>query len=77
MENTLNTRGMEWVSELVGALSPVNHERLHQGWKQTSVHLLLIPRKSDETAKFFMSYKISIDTSMKQKIQTQILEDIL
>ena len=33
------------------------HKELHQGWKQTSIHLLLIPHKSHETAKFFKIHK--------------------
>ena len=46
---------------LVGALSPVNRKGLHQGRKQTSIHLLLIPHKSHETATFFKTHKISLD----------------
>ena len=47
-------RGGRWlgVSYLVGALSPASHKRLHQGWKQMSVHLLLILHKSHQTISF-------------------------
>ena len=61
-------------SYLVGALSPVNHKGLHQGWKQTSIHLLLITHKSDKTAKFFKIHKISLDTNTEHTNLKQILK---
>ena len=54
---------------LVGVLSPVNHNGLHQGWKQTSIHLLLIPHNSHQTPKFFKVHKISLITNIKQNIR--------
>ena len=52
---------------VTGDLSPVNHKGLHQGWKQTSIQLLLrTPHKSRETAEFFKIYETSLDTNMKQ-----------
>ena len=56
--------------ELVGALSPVSHKGFHQGWKQTSIHLLIIPYKKHVTTKFFNIHKVSLDTNIKQSIQT-------
>ena len=57
---------MSNMNQLAGALSPVNHKRLHQGWAQTSIHLLLlIPYKSHGTAKFFKVHIISLDTNTK------------
>ena len=38
-----------WSWEFVGALSPVNHKGLHQGWKLTSVYLLIIHSTSHKT----------------------------
>ena len=58
------------VSQLVGALSPVSHKGLHQGSKQTLIHLLPVSHISHETAKFFKIHKISLDTNKKQNIQT-------
>ena len=37
------------ISYLVGALSPVNHTGLHQGWTQTSLYLLVIHFRSHYT----------------------------
>ena len=56
--------------QLVGALSLVNHKGLHQGWKHTSIHLLLIPHRRHQTANFFKFHKTSLDTNIKQNIQT-------
>ena len=56
-------------SSLVGALSPINHKGLHQGWKQTSIHLPLIQHKSHKTAKFFKIHKIGLDKTIKENIQ--------
>ena len=68
VKNKAITNRAQWtgprVSELVGALSPVNHRGLHQGWKQTSIHLLVILHKSRQTAKFFEINKISFDTNI-------------
>ena len=58
------------ISLLVGAMSSVNHKRLHQGWKHTSDYLLLIPHKSQETAKIFKIHKISLDTNVYKKSET-------
>ena len=46
------------ISWLVGALSPVSHKGLYQGWKQTSVYLLVIPHKGHPTSKFFKITKL-------------------
>ena len=44
----------EWVSSFVGALSPVNHKGLRQGWTQTSLYLQVIHFTShDATSIFF------------------------
>ena len=56
--------------QLVGAWSPVNLKGLHQGWKQKSIHLLVNLHKNHESTKFFKIHKISLDTNMKQNIQT-------
>ena len=69
-------------SDLVGALSPVNHKGLYQGWKQTSIHLLLIPHKSHETTQFFKIHKfVSTHKKNNQKTvhrhQTHISEEIV
>ena len=53
-------------SQLVGALSPVNHKELHQCYTQPSTHLLLIPHNNHETAKFIKIHKISLNTNVKQ-----------
>ena len=55
-------------SELAGALSPVNHKGSQQGWKQTSIHLIAVPHKHHQTAKFCKIHKISLDTRIKQRI---------
>ena len=55
------------ICQSVGALSPVNHEGLYQGWKRTSLHLLLIAHKSHETAKFLKIHGMSLDTKFKTK----------
>ena len=44
------------VSWLLGALSPVNHKGLHQGWKQASIYLLVIYSTSHYTASLFFSF---------------------
>ena len=54
----------------VCALGSDNGKELHQDWKQTSVHLLLIPHKSHETAKLFKIHKISVHTNIKENVQT-------
>ena len=42
MESTVERKSKEVsVFLLVGDLSPAKHKGLHQGWKQTSIHLLL------------------------------------
>ena len=43
--------GRSLASCFVGALSPVIHKGLHQGWKQISIHLLVIQHKSHQSAK--------------------------
>ena len=42
------------VSQLVGALSPVNHKGLHQGWTQTSLYLKVIHFTSHHTICLFV-----------------------
>ena len=42
-------------SWLVGALSPANHKRLYQGWKQTSIYPLVIHSTSCYTTSLFLS----------------------
>ena len=60
-----------WLVDLsVGALSPDNHKGLNRGWNQTLIHLLPIPHKTHETAKFFKIHKICLETNIKQDIQT-------
>ena len=59
------------VSYLVGALSPVSHKGLHQRQKQMSIHILLTPHESNETAKFFKIHKNTLDMNIKH--QTQII----
>ena len=54
---------------LVGALSPVNNNRLYQGWKHRSIHLLT-PNESEETAKISTIHKICLDTNIRRNIQT-------
>ena len=54
----------------MSALSPVSNNGLHPGWKQMSIHLLFIPNKSRETAEYFKIHKMSVDTDIKQNIQT-------
>ena len=69
-----------------GAFSPVNYKGLsYQGWKQTSIYLLVISHKSHQTGKFFKIHKISLDINIKHNIrnihvhrhQTQIYEEIV
>ena len=43
------------LSLLVGALSPVNHIGLYQGWKQTSIHPLVINTTVHSTTSLFFS----------------------
>ena len=57
----------KWEGVSIGALSPVSHKRLCQGWKQTSVHLIPIRHKNHETAKFLKIHKIILDSNVKQK----------
>ena len=59
------------VNYLVRTLSPVIHKGLYQGWKQISIHILLIPHKRHETAKFFKIHKTSFDTNLKQTYKHQ------
>ena len=49
---------------LVGALSPVNHKGLHQGWTQTSLYLQVIHFTSHYTTShvFFLAYLYSAGT---------------
>ena len=42
------------ISKLVGALSPVNHKGLHQGWTQTSFCLKVVHFKSHDTTSDFL-----------------------
>ena len=42
-------------SEIVGALSPVNHEGLRQGWKQDSTNLQVIHSTNHYTTGLFFS----------------------
>ena len=56
-----NIRDMTLVSYLVVALNPVSHKRLYQGWKQTSIHLLVIHSTNHYTTCFFFSNHNSND----------------
>ena len=44
----------ELVIKLVGALSPVNHKGLHQGWTQTSLYLQVIDFTSHHATSHFL-----------------------
>ena len=44
---------------------PSQPKGLHQGWKQMSIHLLLIPHKSRRTTNFF---KIHLETDFEMTI---------
>ena len=55
---------LESVTLFFGALSPVNHRGLHQGWEQASIYLLVIPHNNYQTAKFLKIRKISLDTNI-------------
>ena len=50
------------VSELVGALSPVNHKGLHQGWTQTSISKLVISQVIIPQSYGFLAYLYSAGT---------------
>ena len=52
---------------LVGALGPVSHKRSHFGWKQTSIHLLLILHISQQTRKFFKILQTCLNTHTHTK----------
>ena len=43
------------ISNLADALSPTDHKGLYQGWKQTSIHLLVIHSTNRHTTSFFFS----------------------
>ena len=66
------------MSQVVGALSQVNHNGLYQSWKQMSIHLPLILHTRHETAKFFRAKKINFNTNLKQTVkhQTQIFKEM-
>ena len=62
-----------------GALSPVNHKGLYQGWKQTSVYLLVIHSTSHYTISLFLSnhnsnYIHSLEHKLRKTIITHVLE---
>ena len=52
-----------YLRQLTGALSPVNHKELHQGWMQTSFCLSVILFTShDTTSRVFSAYLYSTGT---------------
>ena len=70
-----------WSWEFVGALSPVNHKGLHQGWKQTSIYFQVIHCTSHHTTSLFFSNYISnskhnLGTQNQKKTITHVLEPI-
>ena len=53
----------QFASKLVGALSPVNHKGLHQGWTQTSLYLQVIHFTGHSTTSHaFWAYLYSAGT---------------
>ena len=70
-------KGTELVSYSFGALSPVNHKGLHQGWTQTSLYLQVI----HSTSLFFFSQTTAqilstISERKTRKTVTHVLEPI-
>ena len=64
-QNKICTAWGELVCYTVGALSPVNHKGLYQGWTQTSLYLQVIHFISHHTtshAFFFLAYLYSTGT---------------
>ena len=60
------------VGWLLGAVSPVRHEGLHQGWKQTSIRPLLILHKIHETSEFLQNPQITLVFTQIQKQNIQM-----
>ena len=50
---------------------------LYPGWKQTSIHLLLIPHKRHETANSFKMHKISFDTNIIKTCEVERLQSFI
>ena len=71
---------MQRVSSLVGALSPVNHKGLHQGWTQTSLYLQVIHFTSHHTTShvgFFFSLLIFRGHSVREPASSRVIYFIL
>ena len=66
------------VSWLVGALSPVNHKGLHQGWIQTSLYLQVIHFTSHQTTSHvFFSLSIFRGHSTREPASSRVTYFIL
>ena len=55
LTDTLWLKNTQLFIQIVGALSPVNHKALQQGWKQASIYLLAIHSTSHYTRSLFFS----------------------
>ena len=62
--------GNKLIVSWIGALSPVNHKGLHQGWKQTTAYLQVIHSTSHTTNLFFLKPQLLIlSTTLQPKPQ--------
>ena len=77
LQRRIQAMEMRLVSWLVGALSPVKHKGLHQGWTQTSLYIQVINFTSHHTTSHVFSLFIFRRHSTREPASNRVTYFIL